>query len=254
MTAEDTYVLFLLAAFVLIMLITFARQIGDVWRGVALRYRLFEALLVVVGFLQSWILLRTDEALHLAAQAQRDAADTAARVRAITEATERAWIGPSTAARSEPFQAGQPARIRVVYNNTGRFLASFTVAVGGAAFVPQEQWTNGSAAADIHIYEEQCMRGLPGLQNLAQGVAYPTTGFSSYSIDYNSDNPNVPSARRLIVSDQIISERQIFVFYGCFLYHTGDGPTHHSFFCFFYQPLISEGDVLNFCPFGQRAD
>jgi hypothetical protein len=122
MTAVDAYILLLFVVFFLMLFITFARQLGNIWRGVAVRYRLFEALLVIVGFLQSWILFRTDEALHLAAQAQRDAADTAAGVRAITESTERAWIGPTVATRREPFEADRPIRITVNFNNTGRFL------------------------------------------------------------------------------------------------------------------------------------
>ena len=88
MSVENTFVLFLLGAFALILVITFSRQLTNTWHG-ARRYGLFEFLLVVVGFLQWRVLERTDEALHLAASAQSASAQTA-------EATERAWIPPMT--------------------------------------------------------------------------------------------------------------------------------------------------------------
>jgi hypothetical protein len=83
MTVEDTSVLFLLGAFALMLLITFARQLTDTWRRIILRFGVFEALLVVVGFLQWRVLARTDEALHLSATAQSASAQTTEKLAQI---------------------------------------------------------------------------------------------------------------------------------------------------------------------------
>jgi hypothetical protein len=193
------------------------------------------------------ILSATDKALHLTATATD-------RMRILNEATQRAWIGPSDA-RSEEFQAGRPARLTLAFNNTGRVFASYIFA-GGGHFVAQQQWSDGSTLADVRVHEQDCMRGLPGISNASvyRGVAYPTTGFSSFMITYNSNSPNVAEADRVIVSEQMISERQIFLFYGCFVYHTGESGSHHTFFCYFDSPMVSDPNHLSFCPFGQDAD
>src|SRR6516162_2732618 len=101
---EDGFIGFIFAAYVIAILTTVVGQHNTTgWHHAIRGFHIFEALLVVVGFLQWLVLSRTDEALHLAAQAQKSSAETAEKLRVLTEATERAWIGPS-AAQSEPFE------------------------------------------------------------------------------------------------------------------------------------------------------
>src|ERR1700730_51522 len=71
------------------------RGISRVWLNIVRFPKLFEALLVSVGLLQGYVLWRTDQALHLAANAQQEAAGVANKMRVIIEATERPWIGPN---------------------------------------------------------------------------------------------------------------------------------------------------------------
>jgi hypothetical protein len=189
MTSEGAYVTFLLTAFACILLITFVRQLSEFWRYIVLRFRLFEALLVVVGFLQWWVLSKTDQALH-------QSAETADKIRTITEATERAWLGPSTA-RSEPFEVGKPIRVTVTYNNTGRLLASFKFASGGR-FYGRKEWADGTASGAVHSRAQDCMSGLPNVGSTNVGLAYPTTGFSSYNLSFNSNHPNLPENERFV--------------------------------------------------------
>src|SRR5271169_331457 len=73
--------------------------------------------LVNVASKQTKILSATDRALHLTASA-------ADKMRILSEATDRAWIGPFRAAH-EPFTAGKPVKISIDYNDTGRLPASF---------------------------------------------------------------------------------------------------------------------------------
>jgi hypothetical protein len=55
------------------------------WHYAIRRFHIFEVLLVVVGVLQWLVLSKTDEALHLAAQAQNSSAQTAEKLRLFTE-------------------------------------------------------------------------------------------------------------------------------------------------------------------------
>ena len=203
---------------------------------------------------QTEILSNTDKALHAAAAAQTASAQTAEKLRLFTEATDRAWIGP-TSARSDPFEAGKPIKIAVVYNNTGRLLASFKL-IDGGTFFSKTQWSSGAVAAAVSVRETECMNeSLADSPAALSGVAYPTTGFAAYTLTYNSNNPNIRDEERIILTNDLLSHDLIFVLFGCFNYNTGEGPIHHSFFCYYHETGISD-DVNNlaFCPFGQRAD
>ena len=228
------------------------------WLGVVFTLALagFTYKLALVASMQTEILAHTDKALHLAATAQTASAQTAEKLRLFTEAIDRAWIGP-VSARSEPFEAGKPIKITVFYNNTGRLLASFEVVRSGK-FYTKEEWNDGRASASVGLYEANCMSGLPNLDQGSKftGVAYPTTGLTSYTLFYNSNNPNTPEKDRLVLTKELVADDLIYVFFGCFVYKTGESSTHHSFFCYFHQAGISEelNNNLAYCPFGQRAD
>jgi hypothetical protein len=100
--------------------------------------------LAQVASTQTEILAHTDTALNLAATAQSATAQTAEKLRLFTEAAERAWIGPS-AAQSEPFEAGKPIRITLIFNNTGRVLASYIYGHGGQFYTPK------SGTTELHL-------------------------------------------------------------------------------------------------------
>lgn len=210
------------------------------WLGVVFTLAVagFTYKLAHVASMQTKILSRTDTALHLAATAQTDSAQTAERLRLFTEATERAWIGPS-AAQSEPFEARKPVRITLLYNNTGRLLASYIFVNGGEFFTP-EQWNDGTAPRLLKTNEQQCMSGLTNVpvDKIKRGIAYPTTGFTTYRMQYDSSSSRNTEAERFVISDREIGEHQIYLYFGCFVYQTPNiGTPHHSFFCFFINHL-----------------
>jgi hypothetical protein len=136
-----------------------ASEATPAWLGVIFTLALawFTWALVHVASKQTKILSSTDKALHLAASAQKASAETAEKLRQFTEATNRAWIGP-TSARSDPFEAGKPIKITVSYSNTGRLLASFTVHNGGDFFT-KEAWNDGRVSTAISPLEKDCMNG-----------------------------------------------------------------------------------------------
>jgi hypothetical protein len=128
---------------------------------------------------------------------------------------------------------------------------------GGQFFTPQ-QWNDGTASQLLKSNEQLCINELTNVEEgkIITGVVYPTTGlFSAYRMSYNTSNPRITTETdKITVSQQVVGERQIYLYFGCFVYHTGNSAPHHSFFCFFYQPSVSDIKGLPYCQFAQSAD
>ena len=77
------------------------------------------------------------------------------------------------------------------------------------------------------------------------GVAYPTTGFTSYSL--------VTKLDKGLIDQEIVDGKSSIFLEGCLTYSTFD-QTRHSAFCFFYKSGTGKFESLNFCPSGNRAD
>jgi hypothetical protein len=216
----------------------------------------FTLALVAVAARQTDILSNTDKALHAAATAQTEAAHTAEKLRLFTEATNRAWLGP-VSAHSEPFEDGKPVKITISFNNTGRLPATFKFGSGGNFFT-RDYWEDGRANAKIDSVKSLCMKGLPSVEQAAtqQGLAYPTTGFSSYTVTYESTRT---TNNRFVLTQPDLGADHIFAVIGCFVYSDIFGSNkesdHHSFFCY-YRDAEAATDVnqLLFCPSEQAAD
>ena len=159
-------------------------------------------------------------------------------------------------ARSDPFEAGKPIKITVLWNNTGRLLASVKV-TQGVKFYTKEEWNDGRASATTRSAKDECMNGLPKTDNqvISTGVAYPTTGFTSYMLTYNSNSSETPEKNRVILTPALMGNDLILELVGCFLYTTGESATHHSFFCYYREAGISDDiNNLTYCPWWQDAD
>jgi hypothetical protein len=213
---EDGVIWFIFAAYVIAMLTAVVGQHNTTgWHHAIRRFHIFEALLVVVAVLQWLVLSRTDEALHLAARAQDSSAETAEKLRLFTEATNRAWLGP-VSARSEPFEDGKPVKITITINNTGRLPATFRFSSGGVFFT-RDYWEDGRANSKIDPAKSLCMTGLSRVEQSAtqQGLAYPTTGFSSYTVTYDSTRA---ANNRFVLTQPDLRSDRIFAIIGCFVY------------------------------------
>jgi hypothetical protein len=255
----------LFGAFTIIIIVSVAFQRAAFLRDAKLSDWLTAAFTAALAFFtlelanvasqQTEILSHTDAALHLAATAESASAQTAEKLRLFTETTNRAWIGP-TSARSDPFEAGKPIKINVSYSNTGRLLASFTAQDGGKFFT-KEEWSDGRVLADVSAQEKDCENGLSHVDKraLLSGMAYPTSGFSGYTLTFNSNDPNIAASRKIILTQDLLDPDFIYVFVGCFVYGTGKGEQHHSFFCYYHEVGVSDDiNNLTYCPFGQDAD
>jgi hypothetical protein len=209
---------------------------------------------------QTEILSHTDQALHLAATAQSASAQTAEKLRLFTEATERAWIG-TTGFASEPIKAGDPVKLTMSYNNTGRLPASFSLATQ-EQFLSVQQWNDGEAQTLVYSYEDSCINNLPQADVTKKGVVYPTTGPAFYTVKWNSMNPATPESRRFVVSQANVSNGDVFISISCFVYkdlieeESAKAKTHHTFVCYFYNQLVTDEKNWNFCDFehAQYAD
>jgi hypothetical protein len=167
---------------------------------------LFTLGLVCVASTQTEILSHTDQTLQLAASAQSASAQTAEKLRLLTSATERAWIGV-TSARSDPVEVGKPLSINIYYDNTGHLLAYFKVANGGK-FYTKNEWQNGNVRVIVEMYQKKCMDGtFIDVPNVTSGIVYPATGSSPYVMNYNSNTENFPEAQRFLVEKDQLGSR-----------------------------------------------
>jgi hypothetical protein len=223
-----------------------------VWHSIVHFPKLFEALLVFVGLLQGYVLWRTDEALHLAANAQQAAAATAEKMRMVIEATERPWIGPSDAVIEGTLAAGKRISTTVPYLNTGREPAPVVITTFPTLFT-REEWNNGGAEEWITAHQEDCMTSPLPTDLVKTRIAYPTTGFTAYLLHMDSDDFTLAESDRFLATDKFMSGDEIFVLQGCFVYGTTQNP-HHSSFCFYYDHNVTDVHHLSYCLAGQRAD
>jgi hypothetical protein len=257
--------LFFIGMFTMVIILSNAFKESSFFRDIKLTDWLtagFTAALAVVTWTlaniaskQTEILSHTDRALHLAAAAQSASAQTAEKLRLFTEATNRAWVGP-VSAHSDPFSEGNPIKIVITFNNTGRLLSSYKAEFFGR-FYTREEWIGGKVAPIVTQIKDNCMKGMPHANPalILRGVAYPTTGFSSYTLTYDSAGPNGPQDERIFLTKTDLDTDHLFVLAGCFVYKTGESSSHHSFFCYFREPGIPHDvNSLFYCPFGQQAD
>lgn len=229
-------------------------RICRVWHSIIRFPKLFEALLVLVGVLQGYVLWRTDQALHLAANAQQTAVGTADKMRLIIEATDRPWIGPINASIEGPLEQGKRISTRIFYQNTGRQPSPVFITTSPKLFTRQ-QLKNEIANGWILGKQQECMTTSLPVNLIQTRIAFPTLGFSAYQLRVDSDDRSIAPSERFLATEAFMSGDEIFIFVGCFVYGTTEIP-HHSSFCYFYDSKDNISDIhsLSYCLVGQRAD
>jgi hypothetical protein len=207
--------------------------------------------LVDVASKQTEILSHTSDALHLAASAQKASAETAEKLRLFTEAEDRAWIGPGAVAiNGGKLERDKPITVDLLYQNTGKRPAPLIVA-GLLQTFPKDAWHNGGVDAVLLTFEKDCMTA-PMPNRPPTNVAYPVTGSSNYIWRVTSDDDTLPQQSRFVVTDDLLKDG-LFALRGCMLYGERE-QTHHSAFCFYYEANVSDPNRLPVCLIGQNAD
>jgi hypothetical protein len=102
----------------------------------------------------------------------------------------RAWIGPADARLAEGIQKDKAVKIAIQYTNTGRQPAPYVLLINGKVF-GEKEWEDGTAVQNIIASQKNCM-GIDALNNPIARVAYPTSGFSSFQMTFDSEYRYLP--------------------------------------------------------------
>jgi hypothetical protein len=155
----------------------------------------------------------------------------------------RAWVGPVTAAiEGNTIKLNELTKVIVSYHNTGREpgLDLFSDLFVDSISIEEDQ--SGIAAQKIASYVTRC-RATESPRD--SGVAFPTSGFSTYNLTTTIDGS-------LIDYDILYGVKMIIVT-GCLVYKTLD-TVHRSSFCFFFQNGRTPANAWAFCRNGNHAD
>ena len=156
------------------------------------------------------------------------------------EADHRAWLAPQHAG-SKPLVAATPLELSIQIFNTGRQPATDVTSYVGWLSFP------GTDIEDVKMIEslDDLSIKCPAMPQTRNGVMYPSTGNSSYSIA-----TKIPDD---IIDPRIVRGDAILAVYGCMAYRTFEA-VHHSNFCFFYEAEKTAADSWGFCTVGNYAD
>jgi hypothetical protein len=153
-------------------------------------------------------------------------------------AGSRAWIGVQSAS-SVPPAADTDLIVTIPYLNTGK-LPAINLSYHAEPFVFTRR-ALARASVPMSDFIQHCIAG----KKYAQGVAYPTNGFTTYSL-------TVKIAKERITKD-VIERGDTLVVAGCFTYETFN-MTRYSSFCMYFTPKESKPESWNFCNVGNNAD
>jgi hypothetical protein len=211
----------------------------------------FTGILAIATLLLAFIGFNTDATLRESATAAKDAANVAKRAIAITEGSERAWVGPFNGALTSPPTLSSPVRTEIRFRNTGKQPAVVNV-LSNSRLLSLTEWSDGTASNHITFYENSCLAFI--FDEMTQDrpflVAYP--GGQEYTSQDSSDRI-VPENQRFVIDDNFMRGDAIFIFNGCLVYQSL-GKDRHSSFCYYYRHTVSDMAHLTFCRGGQRVD
>jgi len=195
--------------------------------------------------IQTDTLIEANRNLANAATQQASAAAISAQTAQDTLlASQRAWVGPTTAKIEGAIEAGKEVKAVVTVVNTGREPGKnlFWDVVG----IPTDniEDTNGIPAFIIRKYIEACFN-TPS--QYRRQVIFPSTGLGGGGFTFTT-----PIGADKI-DDGIVSGTKTLLVQGCLAYDAF-GKTHHTAFCYFYNALASKPAVLNICTGGTDAD
>lgn len=152
----------------------------------------------------------------------------------------RAWVAPQNAILLDDLKAGEPFRFQIEYHNVGREPALDVNPTYRLESISEKLFadnTFNSAIESHHICDG--VKVAPGAD-----VLYPaqTDGYKLVL--------GVPKGW---MSADIVDGKSAMVVHMCIAYTTGKA-VHHTAFCFFYRPGVSENKQFNVCTAGNYAD
>jgi hypothetical protein len=155
-------------------------------------------------------------------------------------AESRAWIAPANALLLDDLTIGEPFRFQIQYNNVGKEPALDVRPIYKIRPVEGQQFTDNTFNSVIES-DDIChnVQVAPGAD-----VIYPDQP-GGYKLNFG-----VP---RGWLSADIVNGKSALIIEMCFAYRTVNA-VHHTAFCYFYRPGISENRQFNICTAGNHAD
>jgi hypothetical protein len=202
-------------------------------------------LLGLIAIFQSYILLSTDRTTERAANAAKQAADTASDA---LIASTRAWIAPTFAKLTTPLENGPPISIQVHIINTGREPALYGTRHFNHYLIPYIEPSNVPGEHDLGP-NTACDNLVPSDKS---GIVVYPTNVTNFWVPY--EIPDTPEDRNIIGA--ALAHRNSLVIEGCFAYRTG-GKAHKSAFRFFLRDVPNQPSLqwnLNAMTTGNYAD
>lgn len=191
-------------------------------------------------------LIETNRKLVNAATEQASAAEISAKTAQDSLlASQRAWIGPSTAKIDGAIEIGKEVKAVVTIVNTGREPGKnlFWDVIGIATDKTED--SDGVPGFIIRKYIEACF-STPS--QYRRQVLFPSGGgFGGGGFTFTT----LIGADK--IDDGIVSGTKTLIIQGCLAYDAF-GKTHHTAFCFFYRAGETKLDSLNICSGGTDAD
>jgi hypothetical protein len=154
----------------------------------------------------------------------------------------RAWLGPVTAGIEGDLTISKPLSIVINYQNTGKEPALNVFYDLSPDTISIADDKAGGTVQRVANYVGRCSATS---EREGYGVAYPSAGFSTYSVATKVDAAKIDW-------DVIYGTKYVLV-NGCFVYHTL-GTTRRSSYCFFFQNGKTRKAAWNFCPTGNFAN
>jgi len=166
------------------------------------------------------------------------------------ELDRRAWIGPINANLLAGLVKDQGIKIDVTYINTGREPWTNFIALAKSIVLSQAAWNNGGAKQFILDYRVARFN-----VHAIQGTraAFLTSEKSSYVAHADNISDDIPESLRFKASNDLVSGKDFFAIFECFVYHSVS-KEHYISVCCSYQAEITDRTHLNIYTVGTDAD
>lgn len=159
----------------------------------------------------------------------------------------RAWISPIAVGLKAPLKRPEPISVGIWYDNVGKLPALDLHEHYTFYSSPNADMDSGAAMSKVAAAE--ICKGIEPSTDAE--VVYPNSGGVKMTISVKPVNPQTGKPTPLY--EGFMSGNHSLIVHICIAYKTLD-HIHHSQFCYFYRPGLTEGTDLNRCDKGNRAD
>ncbi len=189
--------------------------------------------------------IQTNRIIEATTEQAKAATENAKTTRDSYIASQRAWVGPTTARITGDFALDKPLKTEISFLNTGREPAiNFIDTADIFESTPTED-ANGISMAKINAFFKGCREA-----NAAQGgtVVFPSSG----GISPSGQTLTITKPASFLNQSMIAGDSTIIID-GCFVYRSID-VIRHSYFCYFYRGNVTDRNSLSICENGNGAD